>query len=361
MRRAVRLAVNHSSICPSIDTFTIAAAVTSKPSRPALAIRSGPGRRVNIPKGPGRGDRTIVFQNLMDRVVQRAAMLILGPVFEPGFDDRSFGFRPGRGVLNALATAERLTASEGRTVWVADDIRDAFGRVPVSRLLQIVRKALPDEELLSFLKLTLTAPGEKGLRQGGSLSSLMLNVLLDHMLDRPWRRLQPDLPLIRYADDLLVLARTTAEGEAAHEWLSARLVAAGMPLKSVLGTTVNDLVEGASVPWLGFEVTISRTQLDYAIPETSWEKLTDALDFAHTVDDAPLRAVAIIEGWLTQKGPCYRGADRRSVLKRVASAAAERAFDEIPAGPQLLRVWKTADRRWQPLRTAEPYAAASGP
>lgn len=122
-----------------------------------------------IPKSSGKGFRELVLQSIFDRVVQRAVVEILQPLLDPLFDRRSFGYRPKKGTLRALATAERLYKNGKKGVWVSVDIRNAFPSVPVGRLSGVLRKYVPDESLLAFIN-AMTKPGERpGLRQGGPL------------------------------------------------------------------------------------------------------------------------------------------------------------------------------------------------
>ncbi len=171
----------------------------------AGTYRSGPERIVEIPKASGHGTRTLRLQNIEDRVVQRAIVQVIQPFFDPTFARTSYGYRPGMGREDALAMAEHLALGEGRWIWILDDIRDAFEQVPQKRLLDILRHRAIPAELMELIRVGIENGKGRGLRQGGSLSPLLLNVYLDHFLDRPWAKQMPGCPLIRYADDLLVL------------------------------------------------------------------------------------------------------------------------------------------------------------
>ena len=104
-------------------------------------------------------------------------------------------------------------------------------RCPQHRLLDVVRYRLPDEGIVRLIeRMVLTETG-RGLRQGGCLSPLLLNLYLDHHLDRRWRMRHPDLPLIRVADDILVLTRNQEEAQQTWTDLREMLLPAGMPLK----------------------------------------------------------------------------------------------------------------------------------
>jgi hypothetical protein len=323
----------------------------------ATAIKQGlyrPGKeKVRwIDKGGNRGKRPLVLSNIEDRVVQRAAVLILQPVLDPLFDPRSLGYRPRLGRLHALAQAEWLTLRQQRQVWLTEDISNAFLNVPVPRLLQIARKFFPADDLMQFLEQVL--PGQKlqGLRQGGPLSPLMMNLYLHHFLDRPWRIRHPHLPLIRVADDQLVLCRNEEQAQAARADLRQLLLPAGMSLKQMEETTIRDLSAGMAARWLGFTISKASRGLAFQIGDHSWTRLENYLALAHTKSDAPLRAIATLKAWLGQMGPCYLCADRDKMCERIVGLAQEQSFEEIPGSNDLRALWQSAYARWCRLRRA---------
>jgi hypothetical protein len=333
----------------------------------ARAVRAGtyrpsPERIHWIDKGSGRGRRPIVLMNIADRVVQRAIVLILQPVLDPLFDARSFGYRPKISHLHALALAERLTLSRRRPVWAIDDLQDAFRHVPVPRLFQVVRKLLPADDLLGLLQVVLPAQELPGLRQGGSLSPLMLNTYLHHVLDRPWRRDRPRLPLIRVADDLLVLCRTEDEAHDACGHLRHLLRPTGMPLKGTPEAAVRRLDDGDAADWLGFRIRQPARGLAFEIAERSWERLATHLALAHSKSDAPVRAILTVKQWLNQRGPCYTSSDRERVCRRIIELARAQAFEEVPGRQELRQHWQRAYARWRKLRrTVRLNEAAAAP
>ena len=101
--------------------------------------RPEPGKPGRQPKEDGNGYRKIMLLNVEDRVVERAVVQILQPLFDPDFDDRSFGGRPCRGPLSALAAAEALVTVEGRRILVGQDLRNAFDSVLLKRLMQVLQ------------------------------------------------------------------------------------------------------------------------------------------------------------------------------------------------------------------------------
>ena len=244
-------------------------------------------------------------------------------------------------------------------MWLTEDVSDAFCHVPVSRLLQVVKKLLPADDLIVFLERVLAEGELPGLRQGGPLSPLMLNVYLNHALDRPWRRDQPGLPLIRMADDLLICCRTESQARKARAELERLLVPAAMPLKGTVDSSVHVLSADAPVDWVGFSFLKPSRGLAVTIHEKSWAKLNEQLELTHTKTESPLRAVMVIEGWLGQRGPCYPWSDRGEACRRILAAAANLAFDEAPGATELQALWRAAHSRWCNLRKKVLVGASS--
>jgi len=319
----------------------------------AQDYRRGPDTKRSIPKGPkGSGRfRTLTLSNIEDRVVERAIVLVIQPLLDPRFDVRSFGYRPDLDRCHALALAEHLALGEGRMIWVTEDLKDAFDHVPLRRLLDVVRVHIPAPDLVALIERVIINDTGKGLRQGGPLSCLLLNVYLDHLLDRPWRRQHPDTPHVRVADDMLLLCQAEEDALAGRADLERLLTPAGMPIKQATDT-VYRLAQGDIAQWLGFEIGAGTDCLEVRVGEGSWEQFQEHLTMAHTKPDAPLRAIAIIEGWVSQLGATYPFSDRKNTCQRIASIAHQQCFDEIPSEDRLLELWQRAYARWSKLRKA---------
>jgi retron-type reverse transcriptase len=308
--------------------------------------RPGPDRRVHVPKTSGKGTRTLLLSSVTDRVVQRAIVQTVQPYLDPQFDDDSFGYRPGRDRQHALARAEWLATSSNLWVWVAEDIRNAFDQVPQCRLLDVVRLRLPDEGIVRLIERVVLTDTGRGLRQGGCLSPLHLNLYLDHFLDGQWRKRHGHPPLVRVADDLLVVTRTEEEAHQARDDLRTTLLPAAMPLKGSPSSAVRDLANGNHADWLGYRVNRGKYGLEVRLADRSWTSLRHQLELAHTEPEPPLRAGMVITGWVDQLGPCYPWTDRQDVYARVARTARELAFDEIPTWEEFLHRWREAYGRW---------------
>jgi len=188
----------------------------------ARALRAGtytPGdiRRVEIPK-PGGGVRRLGIPNVVDRVVQAAVTLCLQPTFEPVFHESSHGFRPKRSCHTALTEAKAYV-EEGST-WVVDlDLSKFFDRVNHQRLMARVALRVQDRPLLELLgrllKTTVVLPDgvqvvtEEGVPQGGPLSPLLSNIVLDELDQELSSR---GHRFVRYADDVAIFVRTERAG-----------------------------------------------------------------------------------------------------------------------------------------------------
>jgi RNA-directed DNA polymerase len=316
----------------------------------AGTYRPGPDRIVEISKASGRGTRTLRLQNIEDRVVQRAIVQVIQPFLDPIFARTSYGYRPGMGREDALAMAEHLAIGEGRWIWILDDIRDAFDQVPHERLLDILRRRAMPAELMELIRVVIENGKGMGLRQGGSLSPLLLNVYLHHFLDQPWAKQMPGCSLIRYADDLLVLVRDEKQAIHADTCLRQWLLAAGMPLKGNTTTSVHDLETTEPVEWLGFRIRKEGTGVAVFLAERSWNGLKDGLEQAHTKPDSPIRAIEMIEGWVGQLGPCRPFLDIPAFFARIATLASGLAFDEFPSLERIVALLDDAYGRWDYIR-----------
>lgn len=308
------------------------------------AYRPGPVRRQQIPKTSGSGFRTLLIQNIEDRVVARGVKQIIEPLLDPHFDHDSYGFRPGRGRTQALAQAKSRTLGQDRLVWIVDDVKNAFDQIPRKRLHDVLR--MP-EEVVRLAMMLAASDRKRGIIQGNPLSPLLLNVYLDHFLDKPWRRQHPEVPLIRTADDILLCCRTIEQAHWAYEDLERTLTATGMPLKGDIESAVHDLRNDCAVDWLGYHITLIDTGLRVRISEKVWRSLANKLDLAHEKLNSPLLARETIKGWIGQMGPCYEHEYRESVCRRVLDLAKSLSFDEAASPQQLSGWWRRAHGRWQ--------------
>jgi RNA-directed DNA polymerase len=176
-------------------------------------------RGVEIPK-PGGGVRQLGIPTVVDRLVQQAILQVLEPLLDPTFSPSSYGFRPGRGAHDALRQASRYVA-DGRGIVVDMDLEKFFDRVNHDILMARLARRVADKRLLKIIRRFLEAglmqngvqvERREGTPQGGPLSPLLANLLLDDLdkeLERRGHR------FCRYADDCNIYVRSLAAGERA--------------------------------------------------------------------------------------------------------------------------------------------------
>jgi len=194
-------------------------------------------RAVSIPKKTG-GQRILGVPTVADRVAQVVVKRVIEPTLDPVFLADSYGYRPGKSALDAVAvTRERCWKYD----WVLEfDIKGLFDNIDHTLLMRAVRKHVTCKWALLYIERWLTAPmvdeaGERiarsrGTPQGGVVSPILSNTFLHYAFDLWMARTYPDLPWCRYADDGLVHCRSEQEASALKAALQARLAACGLEL-----------------------------------------------------------------------------------------------------------------------------------
>jgi RNA-directed DNA polymerase len=262
-----------------------------------------PVRRVEIPKPDGVGVRKLGIPTVLDRFIQQAVMQVLQKRWDPTFSEHSYGFRPGRSAHQAVAQAQRYIA-EGYSWTVDFDLEKFFDRVNHDKLMGQIAKRVDDKRLLKLIRAFLNAgvmenglvsSSVEGTPQGGPLSPLLSNVVLDE-LDRELER--RDHRFVRYADDSNVYVRSERAGQRVMESIS-RFITQKLKLK------VNEEKSAVARPeqrkFLGFSFT--------AGPEVKRIVAPTALNqFKQRIRDITRRAKGVsIRATMDELAPYMRG------------------------------------------------------
>lgn len=317
-----------------------------------------PVRQKEIPKAGG-GVRKLGIPTVLDRFLQQAILQVLGPRFDPTFSEHSYGFRPGRRAHDAVCAAQRYI-QQGRD-WVVDvDLEQFFDRVNHDVLMGKLATRIADRRLLGLIRRYLEAgmlanglvmERHEGTPQGGPLSPLLANVLLDEVDKELERR---GHAFARYADDCNVYVRSRRAGE--------RVMAALRRKYAALRLRVNEFKSAVARPWdrkfLGYSFwkskdgTIKRRIADKAL-ETMKERVRQITDRSRgrNLKEVIAELRAYLVGWksyfnLTELRGTFRELDQwiRRRLRMVQ-----------------LKLWKNGPRVFRALCAlgAPPNAAAS--
>ncbi len=234
------------------------------------AYRPAPVLKVEIPKPGGSGLRMLGIPTVLDRLIQQALLQVMQPRFDPTFSGSSFGFRPGRSAHQALEKARDYIAAGHR--WVVDmDLEKFFDRVNHDVLMSRLARRIKDKRILRLIRRYLQAgmmenglvsQRTQGTPQGGPLSPLLSNVLLDELdkeLERRGHR------FVRYADDCNIYVRSRHAGDRV-------LTSIERFLRDRLRLTVNRDKSAVDRPWkrkfLGYTFTMHYQSRFKVAPES---------------------------------------------------------------------------------------------
>ena len=305
-----------------------------------------PVKRVEIPK-PDGGIRKLGIPTVLDRFIQQAVMQVLQRSWDRTFSEHSYGFRPGRSAHQAVEQAQKYIAEGYR--WVVDlDLEKFFDRVNHDKLMAKIAERVGDKRLLKLIRAFLTAgvmenglvnPVDEGTPQGGPLSPLLSNIVLDEF-DRELER--RGLRFARYADDSNIYVRSRRAGERVMESMT-RFITTKLKLK------VNELKSAVARPWerkfLGFSFTANREPKRRIAPKA-------VVRFKERVRELTSRTRGVstermaeelsryLRGWLGYFGKC----ETPSVLKGLEQWTRRRLRSAI------WRQWKRGSTKYAELR-----------
>ena len=216
-----------------------------------------PVRRMEIPKPDGEGMRKLGIPTVLDRFIQQAVMQVLQRRCDRTFSERSYGFRPGRSVQQAVAQAQQYIAA-GHDWCVDLDLEKCFDRVNHDKLMGQIAKRVADKRLLKLIRAFLNAgvmenglvsPSVEGTPQGGPLSPLLSNLVLDE-LDRELERRGHGF--VRYADDCNIYVRSERAGQRVMESVTRFIM---QRLKLKVNETKSAVARPQERKFLGFSFT----------------------------------------------------------------------------------------------------------
>ena len=247
-----------------------------------------PLRRVNIPKGPGSNKlRPLGIPVVRDRVAQEVVRRLLAPIFEPMFHDASFGFIPGRNCHQAIERAIELHR-QGLHVVLDADIQGFFDQIPHKVIMASVAAEVADGNILRLVEKFLSAgvmengvfkPTGIGTPQGGVVSPLLANIVLDHL---DWQLHAAGYHFVRYADDFVVLCRT-------HQQAQEALTLVQGILERDLGLTLSSekthiTTYGKGYTFLGFDLSARSCRMRTKSVEKFKAKVRELTVRKHNLD-----------------------------------------------------------------------------
>lgn len=277
-----------------------------------------PVRRVEIPKEPKK-TRPLGIPTVVDRVIQQSIAQILSPIYEPLFSANSFGFRPKRSAHDALKQCQKYI-SEGYKYCVDMDLEKFFDKVSHSKLIEVLSKTIKDGRVISLIHKYLNAgvvekgvfaKTEIGVPQGGPLSPLLSNIMLNELDKELEKR---GHKFVRYADDCMILCKSK---RAAQRTLNS--IVAFIENKLFLKVNIEKTVVAhiKDVKFLGYSIYVYRGKGHLRVHPKSITKMKEKIKSLTSRSNGwggEKRKVALrqyITGWVNY----FKLADMKSLLE----------------------------------------------
>ena len=283
--------------------------------------KPNPVRRVEIPKEERGKTRKLGIPTVVDRVIQQAIAQILTPIYEPQFSEASFGFRPKRGAHDALKACQRY-ADEGYVYVVDMDLEKFFDTVCQSKLIEILSRSIKDGRVISLIHKYLNAGvirqgvferSEQGVPQGGPLSPLLSNVMLNELDKELERR---GHKFVRYADDCMILCKSRRSAE---RTLSSIIPFIEKKLFLKVNREKTSVAHISRVKYLGYGFYRYKGKCQFKVHKKSLAKMKNRLraitnrSKAISNEERPLILKRFVKGWVNY----FKLADMKNMLRQL--------------------------------------------
>ena len=309
-----------------------------------------PVKRVEIPK-PDGGVRNLGIPCVIDRFIQQAINQVLSPIYEKQFCDYSYGFRPKRDCHMAIKKSLDYL-NEGYTVLVDMDLEKFFDKVNHDKLMQVINNTIKDSDLLSIIRKYLVSgimvngvviESEEGTPQGGNLSPLLSNIMLNELDNELLNR---GLRFVRYADDCIIFVKSMRAGQRVMESITA-FIEKKLKLKvNKSKSKVDYCTNNIKFLGFGFYYCLRRKQIRIRVHPKSVKRIKDKLrnltsrSWSVDLKYRLFKLKQVIVGWINY----FRLADIKSLTETLDRLIRRRIRACI------WKAWKRISKRFNALK-----------